>query len=135
MIRRYELDPARAKVRGRPVSLTSLSRSLVEPEISREGTLLVANTRGEPRDDIVVLRTDGTQVRALTEDEPRDRDPRWSPDGRRVAFWSDREGGTALFVIDSDGRHLRQLTGAGIRNRAVPSGRQTDDISPFSRAI
>ena len=109
LIHRYELDPVRATVRGKPVLLTSPSRSLVEPEISPDGTLLVANTRGEPRDDIVVLRADGTQVRALTEDEPRDRYPRWSPDGRRVAFWSDRSGGTSIFLIDSDGSQLQQV--------------------------
>jgi len=119
-IRRYDLDPARAMVRGKPVSLTSPSRSLLEPEVSPDGTLLVANTRGDSRDDIVVLRADGTQVRALTEDEPRDRDPRWSPDGRRVAFWSDRSGGTSLFLIDSDGSRLQQVVGAGDPDACCP---------------
>ena len=112
MIQRYALDAARGTVLGKPVSITSPSRSLVEPEISPDGTLLVANTRGEARDDIVILRADGTEVRALTEDEPRDRSPRWSPDGRRVAFWSDRNGGTAIFVVSSDGSRLGQVTGA-----------------------
>lgn len=120
MIQRYELDPARGEVLGPSVSLTSPSRSLVEAEISPDGTLLVANTRGESRDDIVILRPDGAQVRALTDDEPRDRYPRWSPDGRRVAFWSDRSGGTAVYVIDRDGTHLQQVSGAEDRHSCCP---------------
>jgi Tol biopolymer transport system component len=51
-------------------------------------------------------------VRALTEDDPADRFPRWSPDGRRIAFWSDRKGGTAIFVVDSDGSRLEQVSAA-----------------------
>jgi Tol biopolymer transport system component len=120
MIQRYELDPARGEVLGKPASLTSPSRSLVEAEISPDGSLLVANTRGESRDDIVILRPDGTQVRALTEDEARDRYPRWSPDGRRVAFWSDRSGGTAVFVIDSDGGHLQRVSAAADDRACCP---------------
>jgi TolB protein len=40
--------------------------------------------------------------------------PRWSPDGRRLVFWRDREraGGfeTAVFVVNVDGSGLRRLT-------------------------
>jgi Tol biopolymer transport system component len=40
--------------------------------------------------------------------------PRWSPDGRRLVFWRDREraGGfeTAVFVVNVNGSGLRQLT-------------------------
>jgi Tol biopolymer transport system component len=36
--------------------------------------------------------------------------PDVSPDGESVAFFSDRSGGMHIFVIDSDGSDLRQLT-------------------------
>jgi TolB protein len=38
--------------------------------------------------------------------------PRWSPDGRRLVFWRDREatGEGAVFVVNVDGSGLRQLT-------------------------
>jgi Tol biopolymer transport system component len=129
MIQRYELDPVGARIVSGPVSLTPRSRSLVQPEISPDGTLLAANTRGEAREDIVILRTDGTQMRALTEDQPRDRGPRWSPDGRRLAFSSDRSGGTEIFLINSDGSGLDQITtsspphGAKDVRREAPAGR------------
>jgi TolB protein len=44
--------------------------------------------------------------------------PRWSPDGRRLVFWRDREraGGfeTAVFVINVNGSGLRRLTPWGL---------------------
>jgi len=120
LLRRYQLDPARGSVLGAPITLTSPSRSLVEPEVSPDGTLLVANTRGEPRDDIVLLRPDGSQVRALTNDAPHDRNPRWSPDGRRIAFWSDRSGATAIFLISVDGTGLQQVAGTQENHSCCP---------------
>jgi TolB protein len=39
-----------------------------------------------------------------------DRAAAWSPDGRQVAFSSDRAGDTNLFLINRDGSGLRQLT-------------------------
>ncbi|HZL36891.1 MAG TPA: hypothetical protein VFC78_16340 [Tepidisphaeraceae bacterium] len=39
-----------------------------------------------------------------------ERYPCWSPDGKRIAFISDRAGGANLFVMDADGRNVKQLT-------------------------
>lgn len=39
-----------------------------------------------------------------------DEQPRWSPDGRRLAFKSDRGGSYNLFVMDADGGNVRRLT-------------------------
>jgi Tol biopolymer transport system component len=40
----------------------------------------------------------------------RNYDPRYSPDGRWIAFVSDRSGSMELWVADSEGRGARQLT-------------------------
>jgi len=39
--------------------------------------------------------------------------PAWSPDGRRIAFISTRAGGRHVFVMNADGRGLRQVTRRG----------------------
>jgi TolB protein len=62
------------------------------------------------QDDIVVVSRDGTQWRDLTNDKFFDRYPRWSPDGKRVAFASDRGGRYEIWVLDADATNLRQLT-------------------------
>src|SRR5262249_13646681 len=44
-------------------------------------------------------------------DEPgRHRGPRWSPDGARIAFYSDRGGSYELWTIRPDGSGLMQVT-------------------------
>lgn len=49
-------------------------------------------------------------VRQLTHGPGNDMKPAWSPDGRRVAFFSDRDGNEEIYVVDADGRNLRRLT-------------------------
>jgi TolB protein len=43
--------------------------------------------------------------------------PSWSPDGRHIAFYSDREGANAVYVVDADGHGERRVTafGAGVQ--------------------
>jgi Tol biopolymer transport system component len=36
--------------------------------------------------------------------------PVWSPDGDSIAFFSDRRGNSDIFVMNSDGSHVEQLT-------------------------
>ena len=54
----------------------------------------------------------------------KDNAPRWSPDGARLAFLSDREGGRAqIYVINVSGGEARKLT-------AIPQGAGAPVWSP-----
>jgi Tol biopolymer transport system component len=54
------------------------------------------------------------RIAALTrEGDWDDEQPRWSPDGQRIAFKSNRSGSYNLYVMDADGRNLRRLTSHG----------------------
>jgi TolB protein len=39
--------------------------------------------------------------------------PRWSPDGRHLAFASNRSGSFDIFTMDANGDHVRRLTKGG----------------------
>lgn len=49
-------------------------------------------------------------LQRLLSSSGRNYDPRYSPDGHRIAFVSDRSGSMELWVADSEGKNEKQLT-------------------------
>src|SRR4030095_2033189 len=76
---------------------------------SPDGDWLAYYSLGK-QEDIFIIRTDGTGMRQLTDDTFKDREPRWSPDGKRIAFTSNRSGSSEIWAINRDGSGLQQLT-------------------------
>ena len=60
--------------------------------------------------DIWVVERDGTPVRRVTNHLARDVSPRFSPDGRWIAFSSDRFGNNDVFLVSVEGGEPEQLT-------------------------
>ena len=56
------------------------------------------------------MNADGSGKRNLTRHPARDGRPSWSPDGRRIAFVSDRDGRLEAHVMNADGSGQRSLT-------------------------
>ena len=56
------------------------------------------------------MGSDGTNPRRLTNHSGRDEFPSWSPDGRRLAFESYRDGNREIYVMGSDGTNPHRLT-------------------------
>ena len=52
----------------------------------------------------------GTRCAGLTNHPAEDHAPAWSPDGRRIAFYSNRDHQAGIFVVDADGANLKRLT-------------------------
>jgi tricorn protease len=59
---------------------------------------------------IWVVNEDGTNPRRLTVHSAHDEFPRFSPDGKWIAFSSDRYGNNDVFVIPAEGGEAKQLT-------------------------
>jgi Tol biopolymer transport system component len=59
--------------------------------------------------DVLVTRP-GEPARLLTHGEGANFQPRWSPDGRRIAFGSTRTGYEELYVMNADGTGVVQIT-------------------------
>jgi formylglycine-generating enzyme required for sulfatase activity len=49
--------------------------------------------------DLYVVNADGTDPRRLTWDSAEDNKPTWSPDGTQVAFYSNRQGRSSIYVL------------------------------------
>jgi tricorn protease len=60
--------------------------------------------------DIWTSDEDGKNIRRITVHKARDVYPRYSPDGRWIAFSSDRNGNLDVFIIPSEGGAAKQLT-------------------------
>ncbi len=103
-------DPVAGAIVGNPVWVTRGSSSVAYPNLSPDAEWL-AHTTGRPQEDLYLIPADGTSgLRQLTDDLYKDRMPRWSPDGKRIAFYSDRSGSYEIWTIRPDGSGLTQLT-------------------------
>ena len=61
-------------------------------------------------DDVWVMRADGTRRRNVTRSTGLDEYPSWSPDGRRLAFNSYRDGQFEVYVTRLDGSRQVNIT-------------------------
>jgi len=110
-LQRIDFDPQTGKTRGEPVAITRGTTMSTFPDVSPDGQWLAFNSVGSfEQVDIFLLRTDGSDRIQLTSDIVMDRLPRWSPDGSRIAFYSDRGGSTEIWTIKPDSSQFEQLT-------------------------
>ncbi len=75
-------------------------------DVSPDGRTIVFDLLG----DLYLLPIDGGKARPLTTGMAFDVQPRFSPDGRKVAFTSDRGGGNNLWTIGVDGKDPVQVS-------------------------
>jgi len=88
------------------VSIDTTTFTWADVDISPDGQTLVFHTLG----DIYQVPVEGGDAEALTDDLAWNFQPRFSPDGTRIAFVSDRNGAENLWVMDADGSNLQEVS-------------------------
>ena len=56
------------------------------------------------------MNVDGSNQINLTNNPAKDDNPVWSPDGKQIAFNSDRDGNQEIYVMNADGSNPTNLT-------------------------
>ena len=90
----------------RTVDFTTSEGTWISLDVSPDGRTLVFELLG----DLYLLPLSGGEAQRITSGPAFDSQPRYSPDGKRIVFLSDRSGSENIWICDADGSHPRALT-------------------------
>ena len=89
----------------------------MDVDVSPDGRTLAFTVLG----DIYTMPITGGTPRRIAEGLAWEVQPRFSPDGSRIAFTSDRSGGDNIWIMNTDGSDMRQVTDESFRLLNQPS--------------
>ena len=91
---------------ARTISFATDEGSWMSLDVSPNGDTILFDLLGH----VYTLPIEGGTARQITQGLGFDSQPRYSPDGAKIVFTSDRSGDDNLWIADSDGANPRQLT-------------------------
>ena len=107
---RFKLTPRSMLLAALCINLMSEELRLRNALASNTGRIVFTSTR-DGNHDIYVMNANGKNQKRLTDHPAGGSQPSWSPDGKKIAFTSRRNGGNIqIFVMDSDGQKPIRLT-------------------------
>ncbi len=107
--------PPGMKVREVPIQVEE--GTWMNLDVSPDGQTVAFDLLG----DIYTMPISGGTPTRISEGLPYETQPRFSPDGKRIAFTSDRGGGDNIWIMNRDGSDKRQLTNESFRLMNQPS--------------
>ncbi len=111
------LAPA-AMAAGRAMTVDDLLnvKAVADPRVSPDGKLVayvlseLNRETDKSNSDLYLIPITGGEPKRLTTSPGVDNHPRWSPDGKSIAFNSTRSGSLQVWVLPLDGGEARQVT-------------------------
>ncbi|NNC71751.1 MAG: amidohydrolase, partial [Sphingomonadaceae bacterium] len=120
-----EWDVANPPLPRRSVTIDVTEGTWMNVDVSPDGQTIAFDLLG----DIYTMPITGGSATAIASGLPWEVQPRFSPDGTRIAFTSDRGGGDNIWIMDRNGSNRRQVTNEEFRLLNQP------DWSPDGRFI
>ncbi|SHE97788.1 tricorn protease [Mariniphaga anaerophila] len=113
-----------ASLKPRQIKVNVISDLSVEMPHSKDVSSRISNVTASPGGKRVIFEARGELFNAPTEEGftlnmtrssgSFDQNPAWSPDGKTIAFWSDKSGEYEMYLQDSNGKNpAKQLTQRG----------------------
>ena len=91
---------------GRQLSFTTDSATWMSLDVAPDGKRIITDILG----DLYTIPVGGGEAHRITSGMGFDSQPVFSPDGRQIAFVSDRSGAESLWIADSDGGNARRIS-------------------------
>lgn len=87
--------------------IEDVSKQIANTSVSPDGKWALFSARG---DIYVVAKEKGITKNLTNSSNAHDRDPKWSPDGKWIAYMSDLSGEYEIYLAKPDGSETKQLT-------------------------
>ncbi|PYQ24940.1 MAG: amidohydrolase, partial [Acidobacteria bacterium] len=91
---------------ARKVEFTTDEGTWLSLDVSPDGKTILFELLG----DLYAIPIEGGPAKRITGGMPFDSQPRYSPDGKTIAFISDRDGADNVWIARPDGSEPRQIS-------------------------